>query len=107
MTAPLFTLPTTEQPAPLPHVVALHHERPDLHPRLERPRWAWVPTVIRDRYTITVADLEDAYAYDDARAALGDDYWAVSGDLAALHPHTGNSVGVHCRACDPTEETTA
>ena len=87
----------------LPHTVALHHERPDLRPRPHGDRWVWVPAVIRDRDTFTVADLENAYANDDVRAALGDDHWAVSGDLAALHPHTGNSVGTHCRTCDPTE----
>lgn len=106
MTATLFTLPTTEQPAPLPHTVALHHERPDLRPRPHSDRWAWVPTVVRDP-RLTIGDLEDAYAHDGARTTLGDDYWAVSGDLAALHPHTGNSVGTHCRACDPTEEVPA
>ena len=107
MTAPLFTLPAT-RPAPLPHTVALHHERPDLRPATPGAlRWTRVPTVIREPHSITIGDLEAAYAHDDARAALGDDYWAVSGDLAALHSHTGSSVGVHCRACDPTEEAAA
>lgn len=105
MTAPLFTLPTTEQPARLPHTVALHHERPDLHPRPHSDRWAWVPTVIRDPQ-LTIGDLHDAY-HSRAMDYLPDDYWAVSGDLAAIHPHTGNSVGTHCRACDPTQEATA
>ena len=105
MTATLFTIPATEQPAPLPHTVALHHERPDLRPRPHSDRWAWVPTVIRDP-RLTIGDLHDAYQ-SRAMDYLPDDYWAVSGDLAAIHPHTGNSVGTHCRACDPTEETAA